>query len=205
MSYSKKIKVCGMRQADNIAALDALRVDMMGFIFYHKSPRYVESKPAAMPKSAQRVGVFVNETIDKIFETAQLFELDYIQLHGGESAHTARTIAQNGLKVIKAFSVDESFDFSVCESYATSCEIFIFDTACSGHGGSGEQFDWSLLNSYKGATPFLLSGGISKDSAPALREFEHPALAGYDLNSRFESSPAVKNIELLKDFLEQLK
>ncbi len=205
MRGDKLIKVCGMREGENILSVEALGVDLIGFIFYPKSPRYVRELPTTLPSEARRVGVFVNEELAEIERLARFFELDYAQLHGSESPQFCASVATLGIKVIKAFSVNENFDFSSTEPYEQWCDMFVFDTKCSGYGGSGEQFDWSILKRYTGATPFLLSGGISADSAEALKSFDHPQAVGYDLNSRFEISPAVKDAELLKHFLEQLK
>ncbi len=198
-------KVCGVREGDNIAAIDAMGVDLMGFIFYPRSPRYVEHKPSSLPHQAQRVGVFVDEALDNIVEIGRSYSLDYIQLHGAESVQFCRSVKDAGFKLIKAFSVDEGFNFEAIAPYCSVCDLFVFDTKCSGYGGSGEQFDWSLLEKYRGSTPFLLSGGIGPKSANSLREFTHPMLAGYDLNSRFEREPGVKDAKLLANFLEQLK
>ncbi len=205
MISGKIIKVCGMREAENILSVEALGVDLMGFIFYPKSPRYVEKLPASMPSKCGRVGVFVNESRGFIARKIEEFGLDYVQLHGAESAEFCHSIKALGVKVIKAFSLDESFDFEAVEPYSEHCELFVFDTKCSGYGGSGEQFDWSLLNRYSGQTPFLLSGGITAESIEELKQFNHPRLAGYDLNSRFEISPAVKCVERLNNFLGKLK
>ncbi|MFI3265059.1 MAG: phosphoribosylanthranilate isomerase [Rikenellaceae bacterium] len=204
MTAGMIIKVCGMRESENILSIDALGIDLMGFIFYPKSPRYVDALPDEMPKLARRVGVFVNENIETICQRIAEFELDYVQLHGSESAEFCGEVAKKGVKIIKAFSVDESFDFGVTDNYINHCDIFVFDTKCKGYGGSGEQFDWSLLNEYNGSTPFLLSGGITVDNLDGLKSFDHPQLVGYDLNSRFETEPALKSREMLNIFLEQL-
>ncbi len=204
MTAERIIKVCGMRESENILSIDALGVDLMGFIFYPKSPRYVDYLPDKMPKSARRVGVFVNESIETICQRIAEFELDYVQLHGSESAQFCGEVAKAGVKVIKAFSVDESFDFGLTNNYIDHCDMFVFDTKCKGYGGSGEQFNWSLLNEYNGSTPFLLSGGITVDNLTRLKAFDHPKLAGYDLNSRFETKPGLKSRERLNIFLEQL-
>lgn len=205
MIRDKIIKVCGMRDEENILAVDSLGVDFMGFIFYSKSPRYVASLPATMPTTASRVGVFVNEELGEIESRIESFGLEYVQLHGSEAPLFCESVAALGVKVIKAFSVDSIFDFDAVEPYAKWCDLFVFDTKCSGYGGSGEQFDWSLLDNYRGVTPFLLSGGISMESVDSLARLCHPQLVGYDLNSRFELSPALKDIECLTQFLEQLK
>lgn len=204
MINDKLIKVCGMRDADNIRALEQLDIDMMGFIFYPKSPRYVYEIPAYMPTRAKRTGVFVNEEKNTIEVYADRFGLDYIQLHGDESPEYCHTLRSTGLPVIKAFSVAQLKDIKKTEAYESACDYFLFDTKCVQYGGSGNQFDWSLLNFYQGQTPFLLSGGINPYSAKALKELRHHRLAGFDLNSRFELKPGEKDIERIRQFLSEL-
>lgn len=204
MINDKLIKVCGMRDADNIRALDQLGVDLMGFIFYPKSPRYVYEMPSYMPAHAKRTGVFVNEEKSTIEVYADRFGLDYIQLHGNESPEYCHTLRSAGLRVIKAFSVAQTKDIKKAEAYESACDYFLFDTKCMQYGGSGNQFDWSLLNFYQGQTPFFLSGGINPYSAKALKELRHRRLAGFDLNSRFELKPGEKDIERIKLFLSEL-
>lgn len=193
-----------MREAENIREVEQLKVDMIGFIFYPKSPRCLYELPAYMPVKAKRVGVFVNEDKKEIEIFADRFSLDYIQLHGNESPEYCHSLRSTGLRLIKAFSIARRKDFENTEAYEKSCDYFLFDTKCEQHGGSGNQFDWTMLNSYKGKKPFLLSGGINPYSAPTLRELRHPQLAGFDLNSRFETKPGLKEVERLKFFLEQL-
>ena len=193
-----------MREADNIRDVEQLKVDMIGFIFYPKSPRCLYELPAYMPVKAKRVGVFVNEDKKEIEIFADRFSLDYIQLHGNESPEYCHSLRSTGLRLIKAFSIARRKDFENTEAYEKSCDYFLFDTKCEQHGGSGNQFDWTMLNSYKGKKPFLLSGGINPYSAPTLKELRHPQLAGFDLNSRFEAKPGLKEVERLKFFLEQL-
>ena len=193
-----------MREAENIREVEQLKVDMIGFIFYPKSPRCLYELPAYMPVKAKRVGVFVNEDKKEIEIFADRFSLDYIQLHGNESPEYCHSLRSTGLRLIKAFSIARRKDFENTEAYEKSCDYFLFDTKCEQHGGSGNQFDWTMLNSYKGKKPFLLSGGINPYSAPTLKELRHPQLAGFDLNSRFETKPGLKEVERLKFFLEQL-
>jgi phosphoribosylanthranilate isomerase len=204
MIGGKLIKVCGMTQADNIRSVEALGVDLMGFIFFSKSPRCVAKRPDYLPVSARRVGVFVNEEAGTIVARAGEFGLEFIQLHGHEPAELCRTLRSRGLKVIKALSVADASDIKAAESYADSCDYLLFDTKCSEYGGSGRSFDWSVLNNYMLSTPFLLSGGIGPESVEELKKFSHPQLAGYDLNSRFESAPGVKDVERLKRFITEI-
>ena len=201
----KLIKVCGMREAENIREVEQLKVDMIGFIFYPKSPRCLYELPAYMPVKAKRVGVFVNEDKKEIEIFADRFSLDYIQLHGNESPEYCHSLRATGLRLIKAFSIARRKDFENIGTYEESCDYFLFDTKCEQHGGSGNQFDWSMLNSYKGKKPFLLSGGINPYSPPTLKELHHPQLAGFDLNSRFETKPGLKDVERLRHFLEELR
>jgi phosphoribosylanthranilate isomerase len=196
------IKVCGMRDAENIREAEALGfIDLMGFIFWPKSNRFVSERPAYMPNKVKRVGVFVNEDIDTVKRLADEYELDYIQLHGKESPEY---VAQMNRPVIKAISVNNRDDIGTYKRYEDVVEYFLFDTKCPSVGGSGQQFNWSILSAYNGKKPFLLSGGIGPDDAEKIKNFRHPMCIGIDLNSRFEKMPGLKDINKLKHFLEQL-
>ena len=184
------IKVCGMTDADNIRDVEVLGVDMIGFIFYPKSPRYLYQIPRYLPTLAKRVGVFVNETKENILMYVDRFGLNYVQLHGDESPEYCRTLHSQGIRIIKAFSIALPKDLLAVSDY---------------EGGSGQQFDWSILQRYTGSTPFLLSGGINSYSVKALKEFHHPRLAGIDINSRFETSPGIKDVERIERFLKELR
>jgi phosphoribosylanthranilate isomerase len=211
------IKVCGMRDPENIAGLARLPVDLIGFIFYPGSPRAAgEGLEAWLAEEGQclagkkRVGVFVNGEMEEVLNKVHDFELDYVQLHGNESpgyCQLLRSISEGtsmrGFQLIKAFAVDEAFDFAATTAFAPYCAYFLFDTRSAAYGGSGRQFDWGLLERYRGETPFLLSGGIGPDSAAALRSLRHPRLAGLDVNSRFESAPGQKDLGLVRRFLEE--
>jgi len=195
-----------MTEADNIRAVEALGVDLIGFIFYERSSRRVRAIPSYLPEKAGRVGVFVDAGRDEILRRHEQFRFDYIQLHGSESPEFCRQLRErDGLKVIKAFGIaDEDVRESV-NGYENACDLFLFDTRTSGYGGSGRCFDWKLMDSYEEKTPFLLSGGIGPESLQNLRRFRHPLLAGYDLNSRFETSPGIKDSTMLEAFLNELK
>ncbi len=199
------VKVCGMRDAENISQLSRLNVDWIGFIFYEKSPRYVQAidgvNGAVENYSLKKVGVFVNAAYQQIMEMAAAYRLDYIQLHGSESPVFCQTLREQGFSVIKAFSVSTAADLEKINEYEGSADFFLFDTKCTGYGGSGKQFDWSILASYQGKTPFLLSGGIN----PEIKNFTHPQFAGIDLNSGFEIEPGLKDIRKLEFFLDEIK
>ena len=199
------IKVCGMREAENIREVEALGIDMMGFIFWPKSSRYVSERPAYLPTQCKRVGVFVNEDVETIKKIAEDYALDYIQLHGSESPDYIHALRVNGgVAVIKAFNIATTEDLETTKPYEGIVDYFLFDTKGKSVGGNGEKFDWSVLEAYYGDTPFLLSGGIGPDDAERVKAFRHPKCIGIDLNSKFEDEPALKNIQELKTFIEQL-
>ena len=204
MINNKIIKICGMRDGDNITQAELLPIDMMGFIFYPKSPRYVYEMPECMPKQTFRVGVCVNEDKESIKMMADRFGLHQIQLHGNESPEYCWSLQKEGYQLIKAFAIKNEKDLKSVKEYEPYCKMFLFDTKCEEYGGSGTQFDWNILNKYHGDIPFMLSGGINSFSASALKEFTHPLLVGYDINSRFEIEPGLKDINKIKLFLEEL-
>ena len=198
------IKTCGMRDADNIRAVSELGIDWMGFIFWAPSSRYVSEKPSFLPTRQKRVGVFVDARIEEVKSKADEYALDLIQLHGSESpAFCERLKANSRQQLIKAFNIATQEDLEQTIPYEGLVDYFLFDTKAKMVGGNGTQFDWSVLSAYQGNTPFLLSGGIGPDDAEKVRNFHHPQLAGIDLNSRFELSPAFKDLEKLKQFITE--
>ena len=202
------VKVCGMREAENIRAVEALGVDWMGFIFWEHSSRCVCQRPAYLPTRAKRVGVFVDAPLDVVCQHVEAFGLDVVQLHGSESPAYLRDLRSScdaRLLIVKAFSIATRDDLLQTSLYEGLADYFLFDTKAQLVGGNGRKFDWSVLAHYDGSTPFLLSGGIGPDDASRLSTFSHPRLAGIDLNSRFEAAPALKNVELLKQFLYDIQ
>lgn len=193
-----------MREPENIRQVEALGIDWMGFIFYPKSPRRYSGE-AASQLSIKKVGVFVNASLEEMMQTARKYSLDYLQLHGNESADDCYALQKRGFALIKAFSVATKEDLEKVKDYEGRVDYFLFDTKCEGYGGSGKQFDWSVLAAYKGETPFLLSGGIRPESTEAICNFHHPSLAGIDLNSGFETEPGVKDVAKLKRFVGEIK
>ncbi len=210
MRYDPKmiLKVCGMRDMDNISHLSGIGVRMMGFIFYDKSKRFIglENRNALfnnVPKNVKKVGVFVNEPIEALIENASHYHLDYVQLHGNESPDYCKEV-QTKIKVIKAFRIDENFDFNLLEEFQ-NCEYLLFDAKGKEYGGNGIKFDWSVLEKYKMETPFILSGGIKLEDADDILSIQHPKMAGIDINSGFEIEPGLKNIEKIKSFISLLR
>ena len=206
MINGQLIKVCGMTEGENIRAIEALGVDLIGFIFYPGSPRCVRRMPSYLPARAGRVGVFVDADRDEILRRHDDYCFDYIQLHGSESPEFCAALRErDGLKVIKAFGIAEESVRNTVAGYEGACDLFLFDTKTPGHGGSGQRFDWSIMDDYEEKTRFLLSGGIGLDTVETLHDFIYPYLAGIDLNSRFETAPGIKDPELTEIFLENLQ
>ena len=211
-----------MRDADNIRDISALGVDMIGLIFYPPSPRYVQQFSSGagiipdyapdMGKTPLRVGVFVDDMPQNIVTRVYNYKLDYIQLHGNESRETLENLRATidpdikpKIKIIKAISVSSAEDIKKYKEYVGAADLFLFDTKCKTVGGSGEQFDWQVLQAYDGDVPFLLSGGIGPDDAERIKNFHHPKCIGIDLNSKFEIEPALKDVDKLKQFLVKVK
>lgn len=218
------IKVCGMRDADNIRAVEQLLTEhaalpssfathrsasapqppavWMGFIFWPHSNRYVSEIPDYMPVNAKRVGVFVDQDAEAVMRVARDYALDIIQLHGHESPEYVSQLHK--WTTIKAFNIATASDLSATAPYEGIADYFLFDTKGKAVGGNGEKFRWSVLSHYDGHTPFLLSGGIGPQDAARIKAFQHPMFAGIDLNSRFEMAPGIKDTESLRAFLNEL-
>lgn len=199
------VKVCGMRDADNIREVERAGADWMGFICYERSPRFVSRTPEYLPKHAVRVGVFVNAAPEVCLRQAETLGLHAVQLHGTESPDCCAKLRKEGLKVVKAFAIRRAEELQLTEAYAGMCDYFLFDTPCLQYGGSGRSFDWSVLEHYCGSTPFLLSGGIRPESIDALKAFRHPRWEGIDLNSGFETAPGMKDAQTLARFIAEFK
>ena len=196
-----------MRDAENIREVESLGIDLMGFIFWPRSSRFVAERPAYLPTHCKRVGVFVNEDIETIKRIADDYALDFIQLHGQESPddiRTLRSVCGYGTATIKAFNIATVDDFAQTKPYEGLVNYFLFDTKGKSVGGNGEKFDWNVLSAYDGETPFLLSGGIGPDDAVRVNAFQHPRCIGIDLNSRFELAPGLKDVAALQNFLNEL-
>jgi phosphoribosylanthranilate isomerase len=207
MSKNLKIKVCGMKFTQNREQVETLEIDMLGYIFYSPSQRFVgDTTDTGLFNSGKaKVGVFVNENAFEILALAKNLELEFIQLHGKENPKTCGILKNQGVKIIKAFSIDEEFKFKTITAFADVVDYFLFDTKTKQYGGSGKKFNWKILDNYRGETPFFLSGGIKPEDAQTIKSLSHPNLAGVDLNSGFEDEPGLKNIEKLNYFINKLK
>lgn len=191
-----------MRDAENIRQVEALGVDLMGFIFWPQSSRYVAERPSYLPTRCRRVGVFVDEEIETVRRVADDYALDIIQLHGHESPEYVARLQDR--PIVKAFNIATADDFVQTEEYAGLVDYFLFDTKGKSVGGNGEKFDWRVLDGYSGRTPFLLSGGIGPGDAARIKRFRHPQCVGIDLNSRFELAPGLKDVDALRQFLNEI-
>jgi phosphoribosylanthranilate isomerase len=204
------IKVCGIKYKENLSDVVSAEPDMLGFIFYKPSSRYAgnDLSPSDMDKIPLRIiktGVFVNEDETAILSRVKEYRLDMVQLHGDESIELCKRLKQKGLIIIKAFRIDDGFDFSRTEEYAPVSACFLFDTNGKEFGGNGEIFNWSELDRYKGNTPFLLSGGIGPEMSEELGSFHHNMFVGIDLNSRFEVEPGRKETEKVLEFIKKIR
>ncbi|NNK87108.1 MAG: phosphoribosylanthranilate isomerase [Flavobacteriaceae bacterium] len=211
-----RLKVCGMKYQDNITDVVALEPEYLGFIFYERSPRNFVGDLAQFSGSYKKVGVFVDASAAKIIDICSSANLDLIQLHGDETPGYCYDLrdaleSQNSdyhIELIKAFAVDESFDFRGLKAYEDVVDYFLFDTKGKLPGGNGIAFDWNLIADYNMKKPFFLSGGIGLESVEDLKAFMASELSAYchaiDINSRFEDKPGLKNIKKLNLFKKEL-
>jgi phosphoribosylanthranilate isomerase len=209
-----KIKVCGMKEPNNIAKVVNLGVDYIGFIFYEKSPRFVQdnfclSESMLNATQVKKVGVFVNSSLEIIEEKVVKYHLDLVQLHGEEDADFCgglkeKLVSLGKVGLIKVFSIGESFDFRQLDTYKPYVDYFLFDTKGTNLGGNGITFDWNILKGYEHKVPFFLSGGIDMQHVENIKRLTHLPIHAIDINSRFEIIPGLKDVEKIKKFKQSL-
>lgn len=213
-----KLKICGMRDPDNIDQVALLQPDYLGLIFFEGSPRFVKDEIRELEGTVKKTGVFVNASEDLILEKVRKYDLSAVQLHGEESPEFCRQLkntfseAGKNPELIKVFGVKETFNFDLLEAYEGIVELFLFDTKGKSKGGNGITFNWEVLKDYPSPTPFFLSGGIGPEEIPAIKSlYQHfqkknkqELFFGVDVNSRFETAPGLKNAEKLKTFRKEL-
>jgi phosphoribosylanthranilate isomerase len=201
------VKVCGLRDPENIREVIGIKPDLIGLIFHPGSPRYVSDPESLtflnlLTDRPLITGVFLDAGLPEIRRISKILDLDVIQLHGGESPEFCGSLRDAGFAVIKAFGIEEGFDFGLVQAYEGYADCFLFDTKSQGGGGSGNSFNWDLLSAYHGETGWILSGGLS----PEHETFpKHVKFAGIDLNSRFEIAPGMKNIGSLQKFIKKFR
>lgn len=209
-----RLKVCGLTQQAQVMALDELGVIFAGFIFYAPSPRYYKRYmdttvlKKIRGKNINKVGVFVNASVEEVLRAVDEAGLSMVQLHGDESPKTCEKIAEY-VSVIKAFRLrDDDQVMWKLKDYQPVADMFLFDTASAEYGGSGKKFNWKVLAGLKIGKPFFLSGGIGPEDAPFIQQFAADPVAkdlfALDINSRFETAPGVKNIALIESFIQSL-
>jgi len=200
-----ELKVCGITTTEDILAMITLKIDRLGFIFYHMSKRYVygkliENGLKAIPKHIKKTGVFVNAEIAEIEQIIEQYHLDSIQLHGDESPEFCNHFSGK-VEVIKTISVKDKSSFETTKVYENACDLFLFDTQSEHYGGTGKTFDWQWLKAYTMDKTFYLSGGISLENFDEIKKINHNKLIGIDVNSKFEIRPGIKDIEKIKQLI----
>lgn len=209
-----KLKVCGLTKMDQIQELISLNTDFLGFIFYKKSPRFVLNHLSLEEISEinhqGKVGVFVNETIERITEISEKANLNFIQLHGDEDEEFVKRLRlrlSKNIKIIKVIRIgNQSFDElqKTINQQPSTVNYLLFDTDSKAFGGTGKTFDWQILNKIEISKPYFLSGGISLENIHQLSTINHQPIA-LDINSKFEIEPRIKNLEKIKIFKSLLK
>lgn len=202
-----RVKVCGLTDKTNMDELVKSHLNYMGFIFYSKSKRSVINKEVAKRKYSgiKKVGVFVNESIEKVIELVNECELDVVQLHATETPTYCEELKKTKIEIIKAFSIDDSFDFATTLPYKNIVNYFLFDTRGKNYGGNGVKFEWDKLEEYDGLTPFFLSGGIGVEDVLRIKAIKNKQLVGVDINSQFEIEPGKKNLVKVNEFISQIR
>ena len=202
-----KIKVCGMKHQQNVDELIRLGVDYLGNIFFDKSPRSIGQSGIKLSVSpAKKVGVFVKESIETIKAKTEEHKFDVVQLHGAESNEICKSVKDLGVEVWRVCPITDDFDFTELQNFPDA-DFFLFDTKTDKHGGSGKKFNWSLLDRIDKESPkkYFLAGGIGPGDAKEIKSLELDKLYGLDLNSQFENEPGLKNVDKLKEFLNELR
>ncbi len=202
------LKVCGLREPANLRVIAALRPTAVGLIFSPKSPRYAGALAPAevrgLPAEVRRIGVFVDAAPADVLARAATYGLNAAQLHGTETPETCAAVRAGGLAVVKAVRVDATFSFAALTPFVPHVAAFLFDAPGPQPGGNGVVFDWQTLAAYPYAatTPWLLAGGLTLAHVPKLQALRLPGLAGFDINSGFETAPGLKDVAAVRAFLD---
>jgi phosphoribosylanthranilate isomerase len=203
-----KLKICGMKDLENTRLVALLKPDWLGFIFYPGSPRnftgIVDQYNKVIPGEIGRVGVFVNEHPENVLKKVEVYNLDMIQLHGNETPEYCSHFSDKPIPLIKAIRINTAEDFNDLEKFENTCDYFLFETGGGGFGGTGKKFNWDLLEYYRGHLPFFLSGGIGPEDAGFIKKLDINGFFAIDINSRFEVSPGIKDIQLIETFMQSI-
>ncbi len=208
-----RVKVCGIAEEEQLKKLNEIGATFAGLIYYPKSPRYVlrhmTTSQIKKENSINKVGVFVNATIEEVLHMVDECRLHMVQLHGDESPRYCEKIADY-ISVVKAFRISESDNIQWrIQEYMGVCDMFLFDTEGAGYGGTGKKFNWEKLKNVQVGKPYFLSGGIEPADTERLKAFaaepEAKALFAIDINSKFETAPGHKDLEKVKTFIQELQ
>lgn len=199
-----------MRDLQNVMEVCSAEPDYLGYIFYSKSVRYVGKSPdprifSTVPSGIQKVAVFVNEYYERMVEITGRFGINVLQLHGMESPELCQALRIHGKTIIKVIPADQLANEKLVKSYVGAVDYFLFDTPVLSFGGSGRKFNWTLLSELKSDVNFFLSGGLSAEDADQLKAIDNPLLYAVDVNSRFEKEPGIKDVELVKKFIKDIR
>lgn len=202
------VKVCGITDAANAEEIAMLQPNMMGFILYPKSSRYIDFLKAKeiialLPKGIKKVAVLVNEPLHRAKQIADSGTFDILQLHGNESIEYCQSLATR-IPIMKAFGVVDRLPIEL-EAYSRCCTYFLFDTKSENYGGSGQKFNHEILRQYNNNLEFLISGGIDLDDIDSIIELKHEKLKGIDINSKFEESAGIKDVNKVKKLIKKIK
>ena len=207
-----KLKVCGITQLEQLKQLDEIGVNYAGLIFYEQSARCIIDKLKAddvknFPFALKKIGVFVNAEEEYILKQVENFGLNIVQLHGDETPVFCSQVS-NHITVIKAFRItqtnEQNIDWMI-KPYEEYCDYYLFDTnRKNAYGGTGEKFDWKVLNENKINKPFFLSGGIGVNDIEKVKAFEHPFFYCVDVNSRVEIADGIKDINMVREIANEL-
>jgi phosphoribosylanthranilate isomerase len=204
------VKVCGMTDLSNVEKICKLMPDYLGYIFYPKSARYVGSRPdpeifLMVPDEIKKTAVFVNENVERMIELTGKYGIKVIQLHGMESPEVCKTLKLIGKTVIKVIPGNQTGNEKLITNYSDVVDYFLFDTPVKSYGGSGRKFDWTKLEEIESDVKFFLSGGISVEDVAPLKSIQNTTFYAADINSRFETSPGIKNPTLVERFINDMR
>lgn len=206
-----KIKICGVNDRENLRQLLELAPDYIGLNFYSSSKRFCTwtQLPALNYENTKLVGVFVNSELIEITEKIKTFNLSVVQLHGTEEIDQATQLRQqfSKIEIVKAIGVESAKDLLDVDSWSSSVDYCLFDKKATSFGGTGVKFSWDLLHTNPPQKDFFLAGGIGAEDLRAIMALEReiPKLYAIDINSRFEKSEGLKDIVLVKKFIEDLR
>ena len=202
---STKIKICGISNIKILKTLISLDIDFIGFIFYSKSPRFVDNKFLQSIqdidfKNSRPVCVYVNPDEDYVYETSSYFDNPILQFHGEEENNFCESF---GLDYWKAIRVKNKEDLNSISLYSSAQAILLENHKEGSYGGTGESFNWTILKDIENDDQnFVLSGGINSKNVDNALKTNSWCL---DLNSGVESQEGIKNIELVKDILKTIE